>query len=320
LIGSLAVVAIVGFVLNLFGLRANTLIETALLAMTPLALAAVGECVNEKAGVINIGLEGTFLISAVSGVFWAEVLGSGVGGLLFGALTGAIIGLILGVLSVYGRAQQIIAGMGLNILGLGLVPFLLLAIWAFPGIHIFPGELTVPRFPVPTPVGPMSISPVTLIAIGTVVLHVVLYRTLIGLRIRAAGEKPEAIDVLGVKVDRVRLATGVLGGALAGLGGAFMPLAWFGGLVREITAGRGFIALAAVVFAGLQPTLALAAAFIFGFSEALAFTIAVTPGVKEVVPFHFVQMLPYLVTLAALAVAVGGKQFPLALGKPYVRE
>ena len=99
-----------------------------------------------------------------------------------------------------------------------------------------------------------------------------------------------------------------------------MPLAWFGGVVKEISAGRGFIALAAVVFAGLDPLLALAAAFIFGFSEGVAFTVVVSPGVKEIVPFYFVQMAPYFVTLLILVAAIGGKKFPRALGKPYVRE
>lgn len=112
----------------------------------------------------------------------------------------------------------------------------------------------------------------------------------------------------------------VASGALAGLAGAFMPLGWFGVLVKEISAGRGFIALAAVVFAGLNPLLALVAAFIFGFSEGVAYTVVVSPGVKEIVPFYSVQMIPYAVTLLILVAAIGGKKFPRALGRPYVRE
>ena len=99
-----------------------------------------------------------------------------------------------------------------------------------------------------------------------------------------------------------------------------MPLGWFGGLVKEISAGRGFIALAAVVFAGLNPLLALIASFIFGYAEGIAFTVAVTPGVKEVIPFHFIQMTPYLLTIIILALFVAARRFPSALGKPYVRE
>lgn len=320
LVGAAALAAI-SYTLTFFGLRPVKLIETGLLAMTPLALAAVGECLNERAGVINIGIEGIFLLTAVIGVYWAEVMGAGIYGILMGGVFGAVLGGFLGVLSTYGKADQIIAGMGLNVLALGLVQYLLMAIWAFPGIHIFPRELVLLRITFPTPLGNLRLSPVTIAAIVITFLgQLLLYKTLLGLRIRAAGEKPEAVDVAGINVNHLRVMTSALGGFLAGLGGAFMPLAWFGGLVKEISAGRGFIALAAVVFSGLDPMLALAASFIFGFAEGLAFSIVVTPGVKEVIPFHFVQMTPYLVTIIILAVFLTGKRFPKALGRPYIRE
>jgi len=309
------------YIISLAGFGVPGLIETGLLAMTPLALAAVGECLNEQAGTVNVGMEGIFLITAVIGVYWAEVFQSGLYGLLLGSATGAFIGLIFGLVCVYGKANQVIAGMGLNILALGLGPYLLMSIWAFPGIHVFRHELMfLPhRFSI---LGEsFSISAVTVASIIIAVLaYLLLHRTLIGIRIRAAGENPIAVDVAGVSVGRIRLLMCIVGGALAGLGGAFMPLGWFGGVVKEISAGRGFIALAAVVFAGLDPLLALTAAFIFGFSEGLAFTVVVSPGVKEIVPFYFVQMAPYVVTLLILVAAIGGKKFPRALGKPYVRE
>jgi simple sugar transport system permease protein len=289
--------------------------------MTPLALAAVGECLNEQAGIVNVGMEGIFLITAVLGVYWAEIFDSGLYGLLLGSATGAMIALVFGLVCVYGKANQVIAGMGLNIMALGLGPYLLMSIWAFPGIHIFPRELMFQ--PMRFMIGEVyfSLSAVTVAAIVVAVLaYLLLHRTLLGIRIRAAGENPIAVDVAGVNVGHIRLLMCVVGGALAGLGGAFMPLAWFGGVVKEISAGRGFIALAAVVFAGLDPLLALAAAFIFGFSEAVAFTVVVSPGVKEIIPFYFVQMAPYVVTLLILVAAIGGKKFPRASGKPYVRE
>ena len=170
-----------------------------------------------------------------------------------------------------------------------------MAIWAFPGIHVFRQELMFQ--PIRLAVGEVrfSINSITIAAIVIAILaYLLLHRTLLGIRIRAAGENPIAVDVAGVSVGRIRLLMCIVGGALAGLGGAFMPLAWFGGLVKEISAGRGFIALAAVVFAGLDPLLALVAAFIFGFSEGLAYTVVVAPGVKEVVPFYFVEMIPYV--------------------------
>ncbi len=305
------------FTLRFFNLKPTSLLEAGLLAMTPLTLAAVGESINEKAGLVNIGIEGIFMISAVIGVLGAEAFNNGSMGLVAGLVVGAFIGLILGFLSVYLKADQIIAGMGINIFALGMVPFLLMVLWAFPGIHIFPQQLMVPSFY--TPIG--RISPVTMLSIIIAFIgHFFLYRTVLGFRIRAAGEKPEAVDVAGIRVDRVRVFTSVLGGALAGLGGAFMPLCWFGGLVKEISAGRGFIALACVVFAGLEPLLSLIAAFIFGFTEGLAYSVAITPGVKEVVPFYFVAMTPYITTIVVVATTIGKKRFPQAIGKPYSRE
>ena len=304
-------------VLDRLGLPPVSLVETGLLAMTPLALAAVGECLNETAGLVNIGLEAIFMVTATLSVWFAEVGRSGVVGLLGGAVTGSLMGLGLGAVSVYGKADQIIAGMGLNVFALGFVPFLLIGLWAFPGIHVFPGELMVPRLT--TPLG--QISPVTIGAVVAAVLaHLVLHRTVLGFRIRAAGEKPEAVDVAGLRVDRLRLLTATVGGALAGLGGAFLPLGWFGALVKEISAGRGFIALACVVFAGLEPVVALGAALLFGLADGFASAVAVTPGVKERVPFYFVSMIPYVVTLVVVAMVVGRRRFPSTVGRPYVRE
>lgn len=310
-------VALLAYALQRLGLNPLSLLEAGLLAMTPLALAAVGECLNEKAGVVNIGLEGILLISAITGVWAAEIFGNGVAGLMGGLVTGAVIGLVLGLVSVYGRADQIIAGMGLNIFALGFGPFLLISLWAFPGIHLFPEELMVPRLR--TPLG--GVSPVTIAAVAVAVLaHLLLHRTVLGFRILAVGEKPEAVDVAGVRVDRLRLLTSTLGGALCGAGGAFLPLAWFGGVVKEISAGRGFIALACVVFAGLEPLLALGAAFLFGFAEGFSYAVAVTPGVKERIPFYFVSMVPYVTTLVVVSLVIGQRRFPRTVGRPYVRE
>jgi len=318
---AIIVTAVLMLIISEAGLSVLQLIETGLLAMTPLALAAVGECLNEQAGTVNVGMEGIFLITAVLGVYWAEVFRSGLYGLLLGSATGALIGLVFGLICIYGKANQVIAGMGLNIFALGLGPYLLMSIWAFPGIHMFSRELMFE--PVRFTVGGeyFSLSLVTVAAIMIAILaYLLLHRTLLGIRIKATGENPIAVDVAGVSVGRIRLMMCIIGAALAGLGGAFMPLGWFGGVVKEISAGRGFIALAAVVFAGLNPLLALVAAFVFGFSEGIAFTVVVSPGVKEIVPFYFVQMAPYAVTLLVLTAAIGGKRFPRALGKPYLRE
>ncbi len=299
------------------GLHPLPVIDAALFAMTPLALTAIGEVLNERAGTVNVGIDGILLLSAAVGVYGAEVFNNGYMGLLTGLALGALVGLIHGIISVYLRADQVIAGMGVNLFAYGFVPYMLMAVWRFPGIHIPP-----PNVLVPTPsIGSFRISEVTIIAIILAfAAHFIIYKTPLGLRIRAAGEAPEALDVAGIRVDMVRLIFCTIGGALAGLGGAFMSLAWFGGIVKEISAGRGFIALACVVASGLEPLLALGFAFLFGFTESLAYTIAVTPGVKEVVPYHLVLMIPYIVTLIVVTLFIGRKRFPRALGVPYVKE
>ncbi|MDI6819395.1 MAG: ABC transporter permease [Candidatus Hodarchaeaceae archaeon] len=315
---SLIAITVFLYLLDRAGVPPKDIIRSGLFAMTPLALAATGECINEKAGVVNIGLEGIFLVSCVIGVFGAERLGSGIAGLLVGSLVGAFIGFIFGLMSVYARANQVVAGMGINVFGIGFLPFLLMAIWAFPGIHLVRKEFLVPK--ILTPIG--LLSPVIFVAIAVpIIAHIILNRTFLGIKIKAAGEKPEAADVAGQRVDHIRMFTCTLGGAMAGLGGVFMSLAWFDGIVKEIAAGRGFIALACVVFAGLSPLLALAGAFIFGFAEALAYTVAITPGAK-VYPFlpYFLKMVPYIVPLVIVTIFIGRRPFPKALGKPYIRE
>lgn len=317
IVGALFVFIIVLYLIGRAGMKPTPLVEMGLLAMTPLALTAVGECINEKAGTINIGLEGILALTCVVGVWGAELFGSGAMGLLVGALTGAFIGFIFAIISIYGRADQIVAGMGINLLAAGLIAYLLMAIWGYPGIHMFPRKLVI--FPIHTPWG--SVHPVTLIAIAAAILaQIFLYKTLFGLRIRAAGEKPEAVDVAGASVNRIRIIACTLGAALCGLAGAFLALGYYSGIVKEITAGRGFIALACVVFAGLEPLVALGAAFIFGFTEGLAHWIAITPGVKEVIPFYFINMIPYIAAIVIVAVAIGRRGFPRAAGKPYIRE
>jgi len=309
--------AIILIAIKLVGLNPLSILEASLLAMTPLALAAMGESINQKAGLVNIGLEGIFLITAAMGVYGAEMFHNGYAGLVFGTLIGALIGLFFGLLSVYGKADQVVAGIGINIFAVGFVPYFIMAVWAFPGIHIPPKEVLVT--PIYTPF--LRVSSVTLLAIGlAIALHFILHHTPLGLRIKAAGEMPEALDVAGVRLDYIRLLGAVISGALTGLGGAFMPLAWFGGIVKEISAGRGFIALAVLVSAGLEPLLALGFAFLFGFAEGLAYSVAVTPGIKELVPYHLILLIPYITTLVVVTIFIGKRRFPKALGKPYTRE
>lgn len=314
---SLVAIVVLFYLLGHVGISTKEVARGALFVMTPLALAAVGECINEKAGLVNIGLEGIFLLTAIFGVYGAVRLGSGVAGLLVGSLVGALIGFIFGIMSVYGRANQVVAGMGINVFGEGMLFFLMMTIWHATSYEVR-SEFMIPQ--ISTPLG--LLSPIIFVAIAiAILLHIILHRTFLGIKIRAAGEKPEAVDVAGKRVDRIRMFTCMLGGALAGLGGAFFSLGWLGTVVKDISAGRGFIALACVVFAGLEPLLALAAAFIFGFAESLAFTVMSMPA-AHAFPFlaYFLRMVPYIVPLVVVAIFIGRKAFPKASGKPYIRE
>lgn len=312
-------IVIIKYGLDLHWSQVGALIGTGLTAMTPLVFAAVGECINQRAGTINIGLEGIFLFTALLGIYGAELFGSWAGGLLFATLMGAFIGLIFGLICVYLRANQIIAGMALNIFAAGMIAYLMMAIWHQAGQYTpLAKETFMPMMG--TPFG--SLSFLTLVAIGVAVLaHVILHRTLLGIKIKAAGEKPESADVAGVQIGHIRILACVLGASLCAMGGAFMSLSWIHAITNDMIAGYGFIALACVVFAGLEPLLVLIPAFLFGFGRALAPWAGITPAVKGIFPgiTYFFRMIPFILVLIALVI-IGKKLFPRALGKPYTRE
>jgi simple sugar transport system permease protein len=284
--------------------------------MVPITLAAIGETIEESAGLFNIGLEGILLFGALAGALGAQASGSALVGLFTGMGVGALIGLVFGTISTSLRGSQLISGVGINLLALGFVA-LMLSVMGAPGFHSVAREVQVPL--IPLGIGNLSpLVPITVIvAIGVWWL---LRRTQLGIWIRAVGENPAAADVAGIRVNRVRLGAAVAAGVLAGLAGAYLSIDWFGAVTKEITAGRGFIALAIVVFSGLNPLLALLGGFIFGFFDGLATWVATYPGIKDIIPWQFVAMTPYVVTLAVVAGMIGRVRFPSALGVPYMRE
>ena len=285
-------------------------------AMVPITLAAIGETIEESAGLFNIGLEGILLLSALAGAVGAEASGSAVVGLMTGMGTGALIGLLFGVVNTYWKGSQLITGVGINLFAFGFVAFMLITLGA-PGFHSVPRDVQVKLIPL----GVGSLSPLVLVTVILAIgVYWLLYRTQLGIRIRAVGENPAAADVAGIRVNALRLGTAVAAGLLAGLAGAYLSVDWFGAVTKEITAGRGFIALATVVFSGLNPLLALLGGFIFGFFDGLATWVATYPGVKKLIPWQFVAMAPYVVTLLVVAGAIGRARFPKALGVPYLRE
>jgi ABC-type uncharacterized transport system permease subunit len=290
-----------------------SLLRIALHAMVPITLTAVGEIVGETAGLFNIGLEGILLIGAFAGALGAEVGGPWVG-FLVGLGVGAVIGLIFSVMATYWKGTQMVIGIGINLFAMGLVAFGLIQLGA-PGFHAVPRGVQLVKWR--TPMGAMS--PMIVVALVVpFLIHWFIRRTRAGLMLKAAGETPEAADVAGINVNRTRLLAATFGGALAGIAGAYMSIAWIGSVTKDLSAGRGFIALATVVFSGLNPLLALLGGFIFGFFQGLAEWVKTLPS--KPIPFQFVSMLPYIVTLLVVSGAIGRVRFPKALGEPYKRE
>jgi simple sugar transport system permease protein len=284
-------------------------------AMVPITLSASGEVIGESAGLFNIGLEGIILLSAMTGALGAQAGGPAVG-LIVGLGTGFIIGLIFGLVCTYFKGVQLIAGVGINLFAAGLVTFWLIHL-GVPGHHAVAAEHQMVN--ISTPFG--SISPMILVAIALpVLIYILLFRTKLGLKIRAVGENPQAADVAGIKIHLLRMLSTAAGASLAGLAGAYISIGWLGSVTKEISAGRGFIALATVVFSGLNPLLVLLGGFIFGFFDNLAVWIATMPAVQKVIPWQFVAMAPYAVTLLVVAGVIGRARFPAAMGIPYERE
>jgi general nucleoside transport system permease protein len=289
---------------------------------TPLTFAALGGLLCERSGVINIGLEGMMLMGAFFGIFGADLTGSWVLGCVIGMASGGALALIHAVLSVSFRADQVVSGFGLNFLALGITGYVFVAHYGAEGT---PGD--VPRVPnVSLPgiedvgffgeaIGNANL--LTWIALLLVVLTAVfLFRTPQGLRLRSVGEKPRASETVGVSVVRTRYIAVITSGFLAALGGAYLSIALLGSFTENMTAGRGYIALAAVIFGAWRPFGALVAALLFGFSSALAQRL---PEFSESTAVLF-QALPYVLTLIVVAGVVGRSRPPASIGVPYVKE
>ncbi|MBE9523118.1 MAG: ABC transporter permease, partial [Proteobacteria bacterium] len=212
-------------------------------AMVPITLTATGEVIGESAGLFNIGLEGIILLSAMTGALGAEAGGPAVG-LLVGLGTGLVMGLVFGWVCTYFKGIQLIAGVGINLFAAGLVTFWLIHL-GVPGHHAVAAESQMVN--ISTPYG--DFSPMIFVAITLpVLIYILLFRTKLGLKIRAVGENPQAADVAGIKIHLLRLLSTAAGASLAGLAGAYISIDWLGSVTKEISAGRGFIALATVVF------------------------------------------------------------------------
>jgi len=297
------------------------LLPAALRLATPLLLAAMAGVLSERAGVINIALEGKLLLGAFFGVVAGHALGSPWLGVAGAAAAGAAAGALHGVLTLRGKVDHVISGIGINLLALGLTTFLLRALYREAGSSPTVAGLGVWRLPFIADVPVLGSllgqhNPLVYAALLAVLLvHVALSHTRFGLRVRALGESPLAVAAAGVSPFRLRMLCLTLGGALAGLGGEFLVLESARQFTENISAGRGFIALAAVIFGKWTPLGAGAAALFFGGAEALQLGLQGRPILGHEIPSQFVAMLPYLLTLIALAGVVGRATPPAALGR-----
>ena len=283
---------------------------------TPLIWAAVGGLLSERAGVINVAREGLMLAGAFTAAAITFYSGSRWVGVAAAGAAGAVVATVLAVASIRYHANEVVAGTGINILFLGLPGVLSGALFLSSGsTPQIPQENLLPE------AGQISVMSILAVAVVGAAWYV-LYRTPFGLRLRAVGENPEAADAAGVRVQRIRFAAVILSGVLAGIGGAYLSIGQSSLFTRNMTAGRGFIALAALIFGKWRPVPTLLACLLFGFADAITIQmqgVAKLPSGEEV-PVQFVQMVPYLVTIIVLAGFIGQSRAPGALGVPYHKE
>ena len=300
----------------------SILVAAMLRYATPLLFAALGGIISERSGVINIGLEGMMLMGAYFGIYGADVLHSWALGCLVAIVAGGLLALVHAVFSIHLRANQVVSGTGINFLALGITGYFFIAHYGSNGTPSGISQVPNVKLPLIQHVGFFggaigNTNLLTWIALLLVpALTVFLFRTRWGLRLRAVGEKPRAADTVGLPVIRTRYIAVVTSGVLAALGGAYLSVAFVGSFNQDMTEGRGFIALAAVIFGKWRPAGALMATLLFGFASALADRL---PTFSQTLATPF-QALPYVLTLVAVAGVIGRSRAPASVGIPYVKE
>ena len=301
-------------------IQVTGLLTGAVVLSVPLVFGSLSGLVCERSGVINIAIEGQLLAGAFSGAVIASAVGNAYVGLIAAPIAGALVGVILSLFAVKYWVNQIVVGVVLNVLVIGITNFLF-------GTLLRENtnlnqSMRLPTLPIPglskiPVIGPTLFNHTILVYLmyATVaILAVMLFRSRWGLRVRAVGEHPTAADTVGIKVNRTRVRNTILGGAIAGLGGAYFTIAAGLAFGKEMTSGAGFIALAAMILGRWRPTGALAAALLFGFANSLKDQLGI---IGSDIPSQFLAMLPYLATILAVAGFVGHARPPAAEGIPY---
>ena len=316
------------------GTELLSIVAATLRLSAPLVLAALGGLFSERSGIIDIGLEGKMLGSAFASAAVASITGSAWAGLGAGVAAAVLLALLHAFAAVSQRGDQVVTGMALNILVAGLAPVLATA-WfhldgttpALPASARF-GELALPgatdlaRLPFLGPVYARVVSGhngiLYLAVLAIPVAALALHRTRFGLRLRAVGENPDAVDTAGVSVAWLRYRALIITGALCGLAGAYLSIAAGAGFTRNMTAGRGYLALAALIFGRWRPVPTALACLLFAFSDAAQTRLqGVALPIVGVIPVELVSAIPYALTVLLLAGFVGVSRAPRALGAPY---
>jgi len=299
------------------------LLAATLRVATPLIYAAIGTLFSERSGVMNIGVEGMMLFGAFTAVAGSYYTAGPWIGVAAAVAVGALLGLLHAWACVTLGANQIVSGAAINLLAVGIPNYLLLALWNRPGVSPLVAGIEPIRLPLADSmplVGGLfdALNPLVYGAFAlALAAHFLLFKTPLGLRIRAVGEHPRAADTVGVRVERLRYLCVVLSGALAGLAGAYLSVAHLSLFTKQMTQGRGFIAMAAMIFGKWTPLGTLGACLLFGLAEALQLSLQTQ---ELALPADLLMALPYLVTLLALAGFVGRARAPAAIGRPYRKD
>ncbi len=293
-----------------------SLIFSAIRLATPLIFAALGGMFAERSGIINIALEGLMLAGAFTAAVTTYELNNPYLGLLCGMLAGAFTALIYAIAVIKFEANQVVAGTAINFLMLGLPQLLSGAIYDSSGST----PQIAKQFLLPEFYNSISIASILAFALVPICWYA-LFKTPFGLRLRAVGENPAAADAAGVSVLKMRYTAVILSGVLAAAGGAYLSIGQSSLFTRGMTAGRGFIALAALILAKWRPVQVLIACLFFGFTEALTIPLAnIKTASGEPIPVQFVQIIPYVLTIIVLAGFIGLSRAPKSLGIPYNKE
>jgi simple sugar transport system permease protein len=304
--------------LNLLGMLQSTLLRS-----VPITLGALAGVLCERSGVINIAIEGMMLTAAFTGAIIGSAAGSTTVGLILAIGAGALLGAMLAVLSIRYRVDQIVGGTVINILALGLTSYLSAQILSRYQNLNNPGRFPVIELPLLSDIpiiGPLLFTNnifIYLMFILVIGINIALFRSRWGLRVRAVGEHPKAADTVGIKVLRVRYRNVILGGMVAGLAGAYFTLGSVGRFDENMTGGRGFIALAAMIFGRWNPIGAFGAALVFGFADSLQNKLAI---LQVPIASEFLLMAPYIATILVVAGVVGRARPPAADGQLYIKE